>query len=656
MINFLIGHRGVGKTSLLQRLKNYFPQEVFFDLDEEIETREKKKISQIFLQSGEHHFRQLEYTCLQTLLVEHKKCNESKNIWISLGAGFELEKFFESQDAKLIEFQVYWIRRSTDSMGRIFVDRPRLNNQVRPLEEWQQKFSTREKMYLKMSHYIYEMPEGIKYVENFSSKFESRFFSHDFNETKSVWNFKHNNCVITLEPSLCELRKLKALKDLQNKFNFLIELRDDLLTEEEFTTAVSIFFPTNCVYSLRRNRVNENYKNLLDVHGDRFAKIDFDYRVFNNYKKYFLDSLASDKIVSFHESDIEKLKSIFEDVLASLEKSSLGVHYKFSPVVNSFDELMNFEKFLSTYKNKYSISFLPRSEKSMLWDWYRLLQFNNNKINFIKYFNGSAKDQPTLFQSAMFLDINFDFNCDFNFAALIGNPIQHSLSASFHYDFFKNNGLPYFRIAIAPEEFECAIEYLCRLGLRFVSITAPFKNSILSLESSLSKNSVNTACFLQTDKESKLHSNNGKGLNLIAINTDKDAILEVFKGLLEKYSSKDLIAVWGGGGILESLGSLNLNLDFFSARIGDLKENSYSNVRAANYDVVIWALPFNHQALPPKEWQPRLIIDLNYSENSQGREYFQMQDSQKCQYVSGLSMFETQALKQQEFWRTYVGK
>lgn len=656
MINLLIGHRGVGKTSLLQRLKNYFPKEVFFDLDEEIEKREKKKISQIFHQSGESHFRHLEYTCLTTLLAEHKQLNGRKNIWISLGAGFELEKFIKNQDSKLFEFQVYWIRRSTDSMGRIFVDRPRLDNQVRPLEEWQQKFSIREKMYLEMSHYIYEMPEGIKYVESFSSKFESCFFSQDFNETKSVWNLKHNNCVITLEPLIFELKKLKALKDLQNKFNFLIELRDDLLTEEEVITAVNIFSPTNCVYSLRRNRVDENYKNLLDVYGHKFAKIDFDYSVLNNYKKYFLDSLTSNKIVSFHESNIEKLKLIFENVLTWLEKNTVDVNFKFSPFVNSFRELMNFENFLNINKSKYSISFLPRSENSMLWDWYRLLQLNNNKINFIKYFNGSAKDQPTLFQSSMFLDINFTNNCELNFAAVLGNPIQHSLSASFHYDFFRNKGLPYFRIAIAPEEFEYTIQYLCRLGLRFASITAPFKNSILSLESGSSKNSVNTVCFLQADKESKFHSNNGNGLKLEVTNTDRDAIQEVFKNFFKKYSSKDLIAVWGGGGILDSLKNFDLNLDFFSVRTGELKENSFSAVRAANYNVVIWALPSNHEALPPKEWQPRLIIDLNYSENSQGREYFQMQDIQKCQYVSGLSMFETQALKQQEFWRTYVGK
>ena len=43
MKRVLIGHRGVGKTALLERHQTYFPDIEHFDLDQEIEKRKKIK-------------------------------------------------------------------------------------------------------------------------------------------------------------------------------------------------------------------------------------------------------------------------------------------------------------------------------------------------------------------------------------------------------------------------------------------------------------------------------------------------------------------------------------------------------------------------------------------------------------------------------------
>ena len=85
----LIGHRGVGKSHLLERLKIYFSSHgaiKFFDLDREIEFREGKTITQIFNEIGEARFRDLERQVFHELLGGHAE------FVISLGAGFSLQE------------------------------------------------------------------------------------------------------------------------------------------------------------------------------------------------------------------------------------------------------------------------------------------------------------------------------------------------------------------------------------------------------------------------------------------------------------------------------------------------------------------------------------------------------------------------------------
>jgi shikimate 5-dehydrogenase len=51
--------------------------------------------------------------------------------------------------------------------------------------------------------------------------------------------------------------------------------------------------------------------------------------------------------------------------------------------------------------------------------------------------------------------------------------------------------------------------------------------------------------------------------------------------------------------------------------------------------------------MPPKQWKPSILVDLNYTEDSPGREYALQVGAE---YVSGLRMFQVQAEKQREFW------
>ena len=57
------GFMGSGKSSVARKLNNLYGYS-FTDLDQEIERKEGKKISDIFVEDGESHFRQIENNLL----------------------------------------------------------------------------------------------------------------------------------------------------------------------------------------------------------------------------------------------------------------------------------------------------------------------------------------------------------------------------------------------------------------------------------------------------------------------------------------------------------------------------------------------------------------------------------------------------------------
>ena len=75
-----IGMMGCEKTTVGKELSRFLPEYSFVDIDEEIEKSTGKKISEIFLRYGEHHFRMLESEKI-------KRVCEKQNQIISLGGG-----------------------------------------------------------------------------------------------------------------------------------------------------------------------------------------------------------------------------------------------------------------------------------------------------------------------------------------------------------------------------------------------------------------------------------------------------------------------------------------------------------------------------------------------------------------------------------------
>ncbi|MCB0412641.1 MAG: hypothetical protein KDD22_08955, partial [Bdellovibrionales bacterium] len=68
------------------------------------------------------------------------------------------------------------------------------------------------------------------------------------------------------------------------------------------------------------------------------------------------------------------------------------------------------------------------------------------------------------------------------------------------------------------------------------------------------------------------------------------------------------------------------------------------------YDL-IWAVPRNRMkncVWPPESWDVKRVFDLNYAEDSPGKEYAL---DQGAEYFDGSEMFQIQASEQRKFWQ-----
>ena len=115
----------------------------------------------------------------------------------------------------------------------------------------------------------------------------------------------------------------------------------------------------------------------------------------------------------------------------------------------------------------------------------------------------------------------------------------------------------------------------------------------------------------------------------------------------DDFASEEEVFVWGGGGTLEMMQKVLPGAVYFSSRSAQVR---HANPLADSLvpKVLIWAAPRGKETLwPSSMWRPRLVLDLNYKEDSMGREYAQKVGAK---YQTGLSMFLAQAQGQRVFW------
>lgn len=589
MIKFLIGHRGVGKTSLLSRIKRYYKDESkpvqCIDLDQEIENRQGRSIPDIFESEGEEYFREMERFQLReiaTMLASYEG-----DVFVALGAGFISDESL----ARLGKF--IWIRRETDKAGRIFFNRPRLNINVTPLEEYKERFNARESGYRALASETLTLKEGL----DSPNQFEKEFFFPKINLATTV----------TLLPGS------------GFKWKAEYELRDDLLNEVQLGEALraeSDRAELRRLLSFRTNPPSEVMLNALVKN----ARVDWPVELPPSTK-------LNPTFISQHADSLSHAK-------LQLKSSS---PIKLAVKVKSWSELLEGHKWWAEKKTERA--FLPMSDDGR-WNWYRLLVGSQSLVNFVRDGEGSAADQPTVLDwlSTRANDSNFRQN---GFAALLGDPVIHSRTPAEQLDFFAEFKMPVFAIRVTKEEWGEALPVLRDLGLKAAAVTAPLKElAFLTCNetSDLGRTfeSVNTLLF----KDGKW----------IGENTD----LGGFQAL--KVNRKESAVIWGGGGTLEITRLMVPQASLYSAQTGRVREGAKPFPPSGSPTNLVWSVGRAHYdsgsaKWPPPHWKPRTVIDLNYTDDSPGLEYAALTGAN---YISGLSMFKEQARLQREFWRVHL--
>lgn len=152
---YLIGYRGSGKTTVA-RLASTLLAQPWVDADEELERQAGKTIREIFAESGEEHFRELESQVLADLA-------QGPHRIVALGGGIILRE--TNRQLLKRSGKVVWLRARPETLlARIQADpttadrRPQLTS-TGGLEEIKRLLAERTPLYATCADYVVDVDE-----------------------------------------------------------------------------------------------------------------------------------------------------------------------------------------------------------------------------------------------------------------------------------------------------------------------------------------------------------------------------------------------------------------------------------------------------------------------------------------------------------------
>ena len=616
-IYVVIGQRGAGKTTWAKSAFLFFKKKgqavLFFDTDEELEKKFNQPINHLY-QKGEDFFRKEEIQvfkeCVQKARVFKGLC------FISTGAGFKGDiPFF----CKVIHLQ-----RPSDEKGRIFFNRPRvLSKKYSALEEFHKIYLTRRPFYEKTRDLVLTRPD---YFQSFS-KWDKVFL-------KGPLPFK--NGVLTLNPKKTLPEKLKFSIDHKLKWNLkFFEIRDDLFDKKNLDLVLKKIPKNKLLFSFREKN-KTLFKNIR-----QYGIVDWPFEWGENKK------LRPD-IYSLHQ---RKKSQTLRQQLKEFSKLK-NSYLKLAVEIHSFEELWLGHSWQT--REPGLRSFHPRS-KDGRWMWQRLLFGPRQPFYFIREEGGgNVLDQPFMAKSVRLCKgISSQ-----GFACVLGDPVSHSATPFEQSSFLKKYNLPVVKVLMKEKEAtKKNFEILEKFNLRFCAVTSPLKKKAYHLFKNYFFSTDIKRSFLKVNSLNTLIRTNAgwKGFN-----TD----LEGAFALRKIIGSSEKTAVWGGGGVRNIL-KLSMLCNDFSKTLKNEKRSSISFFSARSGkllygenlkpDIVVWAVGRERMRFcvyPPLSWRPRLVVDLNYTEDSPGCEYAL---KAKAEYRSGWFWFKAQAKAQRKLFQTFGG-
>ena len=435
-----------------------------------------------------------------------------------------------------------------------------------------------------------------------------------------------------------------------------LELRDDLLDDPQLLAAASLVPPAQRLVSVRRQRPPGDAAawEALRQAAEKAALWDWPLelgpRPELGIRTPWLASLHARHPGESLEDAIERLRAA--GASAELLKLAIPIH--------NLAELAAGHAWARRDPTRHQ--FLPSCPVgSGRWAWYRLWRGKHQRLNFLRETAAAgtapSPDQPLLYEwlvrHAAAGAEGESANGGPPFAALLGDPVAHSRTPAEQRLYFQSFGWPVFLIAVTEADLQsCApLPVLAELGLRAAAVTAPRKHDGRrwlthtggTFIVSAPDDPADVCNTLGRSSEGRFFGTNTDGIGLRAgwqTLCAQDATLATAR-----------VALWGGGGTAELLRTSFPDAVAFSARSGQPRAaDMAARAPAWSPAVVVWAVGRSRQpqcAWPPPSWQPRLIFDLNYSDDSPGREY-----AHRCgaRYESGLRFFRAQAAAQRQFW------
>lgn len=616
MLHLLIGHRGAGKSAFLRRLLSYYQHAgrpvVALDLDAQLAERHHEPTGQLFQRVGEAAFRDLEAATFADLYQAHRTQAQSTDIFVALGAGFT---FAPPDDARIL-----WIRRATDPVGRIFLDRPRLDPDLGPIEEFQQRFAQREPRYSALAHDVWEVPEG-----QAAGSDEERLFVLSALATPTEPPRREMGGILTILPRSFAAHRFSdwlCRRLLWPGTRF--ELRDDLLEPAQIAAVLAQVPPQRLLYSFRQRRPTTAE---LHAIADRFPLWD------HPLELGAPPQAPAPPLLSLHT------RAPAESVTAAAVRLAAAAAPESSPIlklaipIGSFAELLEGHAWAS--EDPQHRAFLPRSEEQPgRWTWYRLLTAASQPLAFFREDQGSSPDQPSLAAFLRATAPEIRRAASQHFAAVLGEPVRHSRTPSEHSAFFRARGLPTLAVPMSESDWDAGgLAALTHLGLRYAAVTAPLKGrAAAALGPAAGGDAVNTLFY------------DGQAQRWLGTNTDLAGARELLQQLATE--PQVAIAIWGGGGTLPALTQALPQARIFSARTGH--ERAQATPPGWQPQALVWAVGRDRaNRWPPASWRPALVIDANYGEDSPGREYAL---ATGARYLSGDAWFSRQAAEQRRFW------
>lgn len=540
-MTLLIGHRGVGKSSLIERLRAIGHAAV--DLDREIESRENRSICEIFA-SGEDRFREIERQTLAAVTDEGAEI-------LAVGAGF-LGPIPEGA-------RVVWVHRATDYDGRSFLNRPRLNPGLSPLEEYRYRLIERDSRFANWASEHLMLPEGYECgLEDFLLDPGSLNVSYDLSLTSEYF-------------SSC----FDMLGDRNRWGVRRFELRDDLLPEAQLKVALERL-PREKLLWARRRPTAFDWMTSLDLTVDWACEMgvpQFDVEV-----------------LSLHERRLDWRSTLREFSFDAAPVMKLAVE------VETWTEL--WLGHLWWQENPEQRAFLPRS-KDGRWQWYRSLFGPKMPIHYFREFKGTALDQPYLWQCRLQPQLKGKF------AAVLGQPVHHSRTPMEQRHYFSELGAPIVAIPLSEQEIQDgAVQVLKDLGMAWAAVTSPLKKAAVFLSKRRS------ARVAETEALNTLAL---RGNDFWSENTDVMAL----EWLAHEFADYGRVAIWGGGGTLGGLHACWPNASAYSSRSGELR---WGEEILEECDLLIWAAGERAQVEFPK-FKVKEILDLSYQDSSPAKEW-----------------------------------